>query len=329
MESRKYLGRYFLEWANCWYEDGLLNDCSRVEELKNFIPLLARPGFANIELGLLEHLAEHVSAKGVDVVRETGPKVGSDAIRAAYIQGQAGTASRLMVVARLGVLENNVVFVKHHRIGSREFLTRYFLASVSLRVREMMLVIGGRLWDGIEGNPAAAPNTSTMWRFKSWNPECFDTLPEVKEGVTSIGPPGTAAQSAEMLTYLEEFFENQKGEVAVSFRMSIVPSVCDLIVDSLHRGRFVSLAEVAEQLNMSVSTVSRRLADDGHSFSRLRRLMSMSEGAIRLNEGSSMLEVSDSLGLKNQSTFSRMFASQFGLSPRQFVSLLDRSSKGP
>ena len=69
MESRKYLGRYFLEWANCWYEDGLLNDCSRVEELKNFIPLLARPGFANIELGLLEHLAEHVSAKGVDVVR--------------------------------------------------------------------------------------------------------------------------------------------------------------------------------------------------------------------------------------------------------------------
>ena len=124
-----------------------------------------------------------------------------------------------------------------------------------------------------------------------------------------------------MLSYLEEFFENQKGEVAVSFR--IVPSVCDLIVDSLHRGRFVSLPEVAEQLNMSVSTMSRRLADDGHSFSQLRRLMSMSEGAIRLNEGSSMLEVSDSLGLKNQSTFSRMFASQFGLSPRQFVSLLD------
>ena len=200
MERSKFLGRYFLEWANHWYEDGLLNDCSRVEELEDFIPLLARPGFANIELGLLEHLAEHVSAKGVNVVRETGPKVGSDAIRAAYIQGQAGTSSRLKVVSRLGALENNVVFAKHHKTGSKEFLTRYFLASVSLRVREMMLVIGGRLWDGIEGNPAAAPNTSTMWRFKSWNPECFDTLPEVKEGVTSIGPPGTAAQSAEMLS---------------------------------------------------------------------------------------------------------------------------------
>ena len=323
MERGNFLGRYFLEWANCWYEDGLLNDCSRVEELKNFIPLLARPGFANIELGLLEHLAEHVSAKGVDVVRETGPKVGSDAIRAAYIQGQAGTSSRLQVVSRLGSLENNVVFAKHHKTGSKEFVTRYFLASVSLRVREMMLVIGGRLWDGIEGTSAAASNTSTMWRFKSWNPECFDTLPEVKEGVTTIGPPGTAAQCAETLTYLEEFFENQKGEVAVSFRSSMVAPVCDLVVDSLHQGHFVSLTEVAEQLNMSVSNLSRRLAAESFSFSRLRRLMSMSEGAIRLNKGSSVLEVSDSLGLKNQSTFSRMFASQFGLSPRQFVSSLD------
>ena len=323
MERSKFLGRYFLEWANHWYEDGLLNDCSRVEELEDFIPLLARPGFANIELGLLEHLAEHVSAKGVNVVRETGPKVGSDAIRAAYIQGQAGTASRLKVVARLGALENNVVFAKHHKIGSKEFLTRYFLARVSSRVREMTLVIGRRLWEGIEGNQFATSSASSMWRFKGRNPESFAQLPEVNEGTTSVGSIGTAAQSAEMLSYLEEFFENQKGEVAVSFRGSIVPSVCDLIVDSLHRGRFVSLPEVAEQLNMSVSTMSRRLADDGHSFSQLRRLMSMSEGAIRLNEGSSMLEVSDSLGLKNQSTFSRMFASQFGLSPRQFVSLLD------
>ena len=323
MKKRKFLGRYFLEWANHWYEDGLLSDCSRVEELEDFIPLLARPGFANIELGLLEHLAEHVSAKGVDVVRGTGPKVGSDAIRAAYIQGQAGTASRLMVVARLGVLENNVVFVKHHRIGSREFLTRYFLARVSARVREMMLVIGARLWEGIEGIHLDVLSPKTMWRFKGRNPECFAQLPEVKEGATSVGPPGTAAQSAEMLSYLEGFFENQKGEVAVSFRSSTVPPVCDLIVDSLHQGRFVSLAEVSDQLNMSVSTLSRRLAEEGHSFSRLRRLMSMSEGAIRLREGLSMLEVSDSLGLKNQSTFSRMFASQFGLSPRQFVSLLD------
>ena len=329
MESRKYLGRYFLEWANRWYEDGLLNDCSRVEELKDFIPPLARPGFANIELGLLEHLAEHVCAKGVDIISDTGPRVGSDAIRAAYIQGQAGTASRLKVVSRLGALENNVVFTKTHKSGSREFLTRYFLAKVSSRVREMMLVIGGRLWAGIEENQAAASNTSTMWRFKGQNPECFGTLPEVKEGVTSIGPPGTAAQSAEMLAFLEEFFENQKSETVVSFRSSMVAPVCDLVVDSLHQGHFVSLAEVAEQLNMSGSNLSRRLAAESFSFSRLRRLMSMSEGAIRLNEGSSVLEVSDSLGLKNQSTFSRMFASQFRLSPRHFVSLLDRSSKGP
>ncbi len=323
MERGNFLGRYFLEWANHWYEDGLLSDCARVEELEDFIPLLARPGFANIELGLLEHLAEHVSAKGVDVVRGTGPKVGSDAIRAAYIQGQAGTSSRLKVVARLGALENNVVFVKHHKIGSKEFLTRYFLVRVSSRVREMMLVIGGRLWEGIEGNQLAPVHPGTMWRFKGRNLECFAQLPEVNERTISVGPRGTAAQSAEMLGYLEEFFENQKGEVAVSLRSSIVPPVCDLIVDSLHQGRFVSLAEVSEQLNMSVSTLSRRLADEGHSFSQLRRLMSMSEGAIRLNEGSSMLEVSDSLGLKNQSTFSRMFASQFGLSPRRFVSLLD------
>ena len=61
-------------------------------------------------------------------------------------------------MSRLGSLENNGVFSKHHKASSKEFLTRYFLASVSLRVREMMLVIGGRLWDGIEGNPAAAPN---------------------------------------------------------------------------------------------------------------------------------------------------------------------------
>ena len=85
-------------------------------------------------------------------------------------------------------------------------------------------------------------------------------MPEVKEGITSVGSPGTAVQSAEIFGYLEEFFENQKGEVAVSFRSSIVPPVCDLIVDSLHQGRFVSLAEVSEQLNMSVSTLSRKLA---------------------------------------------------------------------
>ena len=176
---------------------------------------------------------------------------------------------------------------------------------------------------GIEGIHLDVLSPNTMWRFKGWNPECFAQLPEVKEGATSVGPPGTAAQSAEMLSYLEGFFENQKGEVAVSFGSSTVPPVCDLIVDSLHQGRFVSLAEVSDQLNMSVSTLSRRLAEEGHSFSRLRRLMSMSEGAIRLREGLSMLEVSDSLGLKNQSTFSRMFASQFGLLPRQFVSLLD------
>ena len=149
-----------------------------------------------------------------------------------------------------------------------------------------------------------------------------------QKGITLVGSPGTAVQSGEMLGYLGEFFENQKGELAVSLRSSMVTPVCDFVVDSLHQGRFVSPAEVAEQLKMSVFTLSCRLADDGHSFSRLRRLMSMSEGAIRLNEGSSMLEVSDSLGLKNQSTFSRMFASQFGLSPRQFVSLLDRA-KGP
>ena len=323
MQGRKYLGRYFLEWANHWFEDGLLDDCSRVEELENFIPLLDRPGFANIELGLLEHLVEHVSAKGVNIISETGPSVGSDAIRAAYIQGQVGTASRLKVVSRLAALENNVVFIKTHKNGSREFVTRYFLTRVSPRVREMMLVIGGRLRAGIEGNQAAALTGSTMWRFKGRNPECFDILPEVREGVTSAGPPGIAAQSASMLGYLEEFFENQKSEIAVSFRSSMTVPVSELIVDSLHQGHFVSLTEVAEQLNMSVSNLSRRLADEGHSFSRLRRLITMSEGAIGLNQGLSMLEVSDSLGLKNQSTFSRMFASQFGLSPRQFVSLLD------
>ena len=120
-------------------------------------------------------------------------------------------------------------------------------------------------------------------------------MPEVKEGITLVGSPGTAVQSAEMLGYLEEFFENQKGKLAVSLRSSMVTPVCDLIVDSLHQGRFVSPAEVAERLKMSVSILSRRLADDGNSFSRLRRLMSMSEGAIRLNEGSSILEMSDSL----------------------------------
>ena len=94
---------------------------------------------------------------------------------------------------------------------------------------------------------------------------------------------------------LVTIFENQKGKLAVSLRSSMVTTVCDLIVDSLHQGRFVSPAEFAERLKMSVSTLSRRLADDGNSFSRLRRLMSKSEGAIRLNEGSSILEMSDSL----------------------------------
>ena len=116
-----------------------------------------------------------------------------------------------------------------------------------------------------------------------------------QKGITLVGSPGTAVQSGEMLGYLGEFFENQKGELAVSLRSSMVTPVCDFVVDSLHQGRFVSPAEVAEQLKMSVFTLSCRLAYDGHSFSRLRRLISMSEGAIRLNEGSSILEVSDSL----------------------------------
>ena len=95
--------------------------------------------------------------------------------------------------------------------------------------------------------------------------------------------------------------------------------VRQLLVQHLSAGNLTE-AEVARQLNRSVSTLQRDLRGEGTTFRQLlegtRRDM-----AVRLlkNEGRSIGQTAFMLGYSDQSTFTRAFRRWHGMSPGQFV----------
>ena len=81
-----------------------------------------------------------------------------------------------------------------------------------------------------------------------------------------------------------------------------------------------SIAQIAKWLGMNVRTLQRRLEAEGHDFSRLlnevRRELAMRYLA---NPALSMIEVSRLLGYGQPSSFSRWFATEFGVPPTNHV----------
>jgi AraC-like DNA-binding protein len=123
------------------------------------------------------------------------------------------------------------------------------------------------------------------------------------------GTPDLAADADRLLDRM--MAEVDEGETTSRVRQ--------LLVQHLSSGN-LGEAEVARQLNRSVSSLQRDLRAEGTSFRRLlegtRRDM-----AVRLlkNEGRSIGQTAFMLGYSDQSTFTRAFRRWHGVSPGRFV----------
>lgn len=81
----------------------------------------------------------------------------------------------------------------------------------------------------------------------------------------------------------------------------------------------ISREHIADQLNMSGSTLSRRLALEGTDFTTLSRQVRFEDACDHLlNTCKSIQEIADLLGYQDASNFGRLFRSQAGCSPSEY-----------
>ena len=84
-------------------------------------------------------------------------------------------------------------------------------------------------------------------------------------------------------------------------------------------GQFLSQAEVARRLNLSVSTLHRKLADEGHSYKALLAEIKKDAALEHLRNGAMTIDqIAHLLGFSDASNFRRAFIAWTGVTPSQF-----------
>ncbi len=91
-----------------------------------------------------------------------------------------------------------------------------------------------------------------------------------------------------------------------------------LVEDHFHQGIYEQ-HEIAAELNISVATLRRRLAEESVSFRDLREDMLNKQAQLLLREGRSVSEVAEQLGFAEFRSFVRAFKNWNGVTPTAFV----------
>ncbi len=120
-----------------------------------------------------------------------------------------------------------------------------------------------------------------------------------------------AHANPQMRQHAEQYVRSLAGASSPDFE----DAVRRLILLLLPAGR-CSAATVARHLGMDRTTLNRKLAKGGHTYSSLLQAARTTAAARACLSGRPMAELADQLGFSGLSTFSRWFSQSFGCTPR-------------
>lgn len=151
----------------------------------------------------------------------------------------------------------------------------------------------------------------------------FGLIPEVNSKESSIILPrsllGVANEGYSPLTYQKSrdeaalLAENARNCTLLSSRLRYI------LVEGSHCSRFYQLDEVADRLNLSVRTLTRRLHDEGTSFREIQCEARLEMAKRQLRESVVPIKVvSANAGFSNLSAFSRAFRKYAGVTPSEY-----------
>lgn len=151
----------------------------------------------------------------------------------------------------------------------------------------------------------------------------FGVLPEMNSQEASIIIPrnllGIANEGYSPLTYqkardeAELLAENARNCTLLSSRLRYI------LVEGTHCSRFYHLDDVADRLNLSVRTLTRRLHDEGTSFREIQCEARLEMAKRQLRESTVPIKVvSANAGFSNLSAFSRAFRKYAGVTPSEY-----------
>ena len=107
--------------------------------------------------------------------------------------------------------------------------------------------------------------------------------------------------------------ENARNCTLLSSRLRYI------LVEGTHCNRFYHLDEVADRLNLSVRTLTRRLHDEGTSFREIQCEARLEMAKRQLRESTVPIKVvSANAGFSNLSAFSRAFRKYAGVTPSEY-----------
>ena len=125
-------------------------------------------------------------------------------------------------------------------------------------------------------------------------------------------PPEQARSSNAVYQKIVETVDGKNAEHAQ------VHSMTARVRDSLQRG-VTEQSDIAAQLGVSVSTLRRRLEQEGSGFRILRRAVLNDTACRMLEEKQSIPAVSDALGFSEFRAFNRAFKDWNGMTPKAFL----------
>ena len=115
-----------------------------------------------------------------------------------------------------------------------------------------------------------------------------------------------------------------EAEIRARYEQSVVSQVQALLLEQLPDGE-PTQEKIAGQLHMSLRSLQRRLEAEHTSYKALLEATRLHLAKLYLSqEKFSLVEISDLLGFRDQSSFSRSFKRWMGMSPRHYREQLHR-----
>lgn len=138
-----------------------------------------------------------------------------------------------------------------------------------------------------------------------------NVLPGDRSGANFRFPSSWMLQTAEEIVKRTEWAANQRSKRFVVDLRTLISTQ----LDNPH----LSLASIARDMSISVSTLQRRLNAGGTNFSRLIEEARIETAKRLLNEGEfSIAHIARFVGFETASGFARAFRSRTGMTPREY-----------